>query len=219
MNLSFFKVPVHIHSSFWFFLLFFSFDPSFSIIEIFLLGIVLMISFLIHEYGHALGVAFFGAKPEINLQAFFGYVTCQDGKVTKKQDCLAILSGMVSTLALIICSHYCLKENFFNLEYLSIFLYYMLKLNTLWLITNMAPLEPLDGGRLLVNFLTNKMGEKKGVRVSRSIGNISAIIGASYFLSHGHYFFGTLFLFLGFNNLQKIDSLQKKNHHLFQGEV
>jgi len=214
MSFNFLKIPIHIHSSFWFFLLFFSFDPSFSVVEIFILGLVLMLSFLVHEYGHALVAAFFGAKPEINLQAFSGYASYQSNKITEKQSCLVILSGPVFTLALILFSHYFLKGNFFNFEYLNIFFYYMLKLNILWLISNLVPLEPLDGGRLLVCFLTNKMGEKNGLKLSRNIGNVAAIVGTSYFVSHGHYFFGTLFLFFGFNNLKKNDLLEKDEKRL-----
>jgi len=211
MGFNFLKIPVHIHSSFWFFLLLFSFDPGFSVSEIFILGLVLTISFLFHEYGHALTAIFFGAKPEINLHAFSGHTTYyKNDEITRKQNCLIMLSGPLFTFFLILCSHHFLKANFFDFEHMNIFFYYMLKLNTLWFIINFFPLEPLDGGKILVYLLNKKMGEQKSLKISRSIGNVAALIGASYFLSHGHYFFGTLFLFFGFNNLQKTEASENK---------
>ena len=219
MGFNFLKIPVRIHSSFWFFLLLFSFDPGFSVSEIIILGLVLIASLLTHEYGHALAAAFFGLKPEINLHAFSGHTVYKNEDTTGKQNCLIMLSGPLFTFFLILCSHYFLKESFFDFEYLNIFFYYMLKLNTLWFIVNFFPLEPLDGGRVLTSLLKNKLGEQKSLKISRSIGNISALIGTSYFLSHGHYFFGTLFLFFGFNNLQKIETLENDENRLYHREI
>jgi hypothetical protein len=64
------------------------------------------------------------------------------------------------------------------------------------------PLYPFDGGQLLRSILVVKLGEEKGLKTSLIIGNICAILGCSYFFSNQYYFFGALFLFEGFKNLQ-----------------
>jgi len=207
MSFNFLNIPVHFHPTFWIFLMFFSFQPNMEIIEMALLGGALTLSLLFHEYGHALTALYYGAKPEITLQAFGGYASYQSSFVTKKQQFWITLNGPVFTLLLILGSHYLLKGYFFQNYHTNLFLYFMKNLNILWLIINLAPLLPLDGGQLLSYLLEFKLSEKKGQRIGLMIGNITAVLGAAYFVFYEYYCFAALFIFYGFQNLQTYQHL------------
>ena len=64
MNFKFLNIPVQICPSFWIFLLFLTEiyqDPS---IESLIVGLVVIMSLLVHEYGHALTAVYFGKNPK-----------------------------------------------------------------------------------------------------------------------------------------------------------
>lgn len=82
------------------------------------------------------------------------------------------------------------------------FLYYMMHLNIYWLIVNLAPLNPLDGGKISEYLLKKWLGSDRGRQFSLMLGNITGVVGASYFLIEGNYLFACLFLFNGWKNFQ-----------------
>lgn len=215
MNFTFLKIPVTVQPSFWVFLALMIFGSGYSSAEAISLAAILSFSLLFHEYGHGLTALAFGKSPEIHLVAFGGYTTCRNPRMTEKENFLITLNGPVFTTLLIGLSYYFLQTNFAYNPHAWFFFYYTMKLNIFWLIVNLAPLEPLDGGQLLRSFLRRTMGEEASYKITLITGLISAVVGSIYFLWSGTYFFAMLFLFHGFQNLQayRRDHTQKKPNH------
>jgi stage IV sporulation protein FB len=201
LNFRLFNIPVYIHPSFWIFLLFFSNiyrDPS---AESVIWGVVLIFSLLVHEYGHALTALYFGAKPEITLEAFGGNARYNGFRITPKQRFLITLNGPLLESVLIALSYVLLKLDIFENPHIRYFLYVMMRLNILWCLLNLIPIAPLDGGHILRYLLERKFGEK-GYKASIVIGLISVAVAAPYLFYRDLFFFGTLLLIFGVQNFQ-----------------
>ncbi len=202
MNFIFLKIPVTFHPSFWLFLLLIAFQSGYPSLEILIILGIISFSLLFHEYGHALTALYFGQNPEIHLVAFGGYASYKSYGLSEKQQFLITLNGPVFTGLLISLSYFLLKSHLFSGYYINYSLYYVMKLNMFWLVVNLIPLYPFDGGQLLRSLLIAKLGDENGLKISLIIGNICAILGSTYFLCNQYYYFGALFLFEGFKNLQ-----------------
>ncbi len=202
MNFRFLNIPVQIHPTFWIFLLFFTRfyqDPS---IESVIVGMVLIISLLVHEYGHALTAVYFGASPTITLEAFGGKAHYNARGITPKQEFLITLNGPLLESLLIVLPYFWLKMDFFaGHPYIQYFLYVTMRLNIVWCLLNLIPLAPLDGGHLVRYMLEKKFGEN-GHKLSIITGLICVILVAPYLYYEGYFFFGTLLVIFGFQNLQ-----------------
>ena len=202
MNFRFLNIPVEIHPTFWIFLLFFTKfyqDPS---IESVIVGIVLIFSLLVHEYGHALTAVYFGASPTITLEAFGGKAQYNGRRITPKQEFLITLNGPLLESLLIVLPFFLLKMGVFaGHAYIQYFLYVTMRLNILWCLLNLIPLVPLDGGHLVRYILEKKFGDN-GHRLSIIIGLICVVLATPYLYYAGYFFFGTLLLIYGFQNFQ-----------------
>ncbi|MBS0625060.1 MAG: M50 family metallopeptidase [Verrucomicrobia bacterium] len=202
MQFTFLRIPVTIHPSFWIFMLLVVLQGGYGASETTILAFIFFFSLLFHEYGHGLTALAMGKAPEIHLVAFGGYTTFRNLRMTNKEHFIITLNGPLFSAILIGLAYYLLKfSSGFSREF-CFFLYLTMKLNIFWLIVNLIPLEPLDGGQLLRSILTKYLGEARGSKITLVIGLISASVGSAYFLATGSYFFGTLFLFHGIQNFQ-----------------
>lgn len=117
--------------------------------------LVVLISVLWHELGHALAFVLFGYRPEIVLQAFGGYATAPGAaQMPRWTDVTVSLAGPVFGLLLfvvpfalqlggIIPSMHELPEGG------RLILMHLLTVNLIWSVLNLLPIFPLDGGRVL----------------------------------------------------------------------
>ena len=208
MVFRFLNIPVQIHPTFWIFLLLFTNIYRNPSIESVILGVILILSLLVHEYGHALTALYFGARPTITLEAFGGNAHYNSFGITPKREFLITLNGPLLQSFLILFSYLFLKSGVFtDYFYIQYFLHVTMRLNILLCLLNLIPLAPLDGGHLLRYVLTRKFGAR-GTRLSILIGLACMIPLAPYLYSQGFFFFGTLLLIFGFQNFQTLRQLK-----------
>jgi stage IV sporulation protein FB len=201
MNFRFLQIPVHIHPTFWIFLLFFTnLYRDFSIYSC-ILGLVLIMSLLVHEYGHALTALYFGARPSITLEAFGGRAQYNAFGLTPKQQFFITLNGPLLESLLIVVSYGLLQCEIFDNAYMRYFLYATMRLNILWCLLNLIPLSPLDGGYLCRYLLEIKFGHR-GQKASVFIGVLCACIAVPYLFYQGYFFFAALLLIFGLQHVQ-----------------
>ncbi len=201
MQFRFLDIPVTIQPAFWLFLLFFCFGFG-NLPQMFSLAVILGFSLLFHEYGHALAARKFGRSSEITLEAFGGYASYPGEGLSEGKQFIITLCGPLFTALLIALSYYCLKNQVFAQAYWPNYIcYFTMKLNTYWLIVNLAPLQPLDGGKMLRSAMVKYWGGK-GDLAALHVGNVVAVIGAIYFLLHQSYVFTLLFVSYGMQNFQ-----------------
>ncbi len=202
MNFRFLNIPVHIHPSFWLFLLFFTGiyrDPS---MESVILGVVMFVSLLVHEYGHALTAALFGARPTVVLEAFGGRAQYSGQGLSPRQQFWITLNGPLLESCLIGLAYFFLQVGSYS-HYVEYFLQMTIRLNTLWIVLNLLPVMPLDGGYLVRYALQRKFGEK-GVRASVIVGLVCALAAGPFLFYLGFMFFGMLVLMFAWQNFQEL---------------
>lgn len=110
----------------------------------------LVVSILVHEFGHALVARRFKLNPQVMLHGWGGL--CQHERArSDRDDALIIAAGPGAGLAL--AGLVALAEALLPLEvqanpFVSALLYFMWLINFWWSLINLLPLFPLDGGQL-----------------------------------------------------------------------
>src|SRR6187399_803252 len=96
------KIPVHIYPIFWLLALLIGWLYSFTILGAVILGFVVFISVLVHEYGHALSALAFGQQSFIELVGLGGVTQRQGKRLSLGKEFIIILNGPLAGLALAI---------------------------------------------------------------------------------------------------------------------
>ena len=156
---------------------------------------VFTFSILIHEYGHALMSLFFGAEPVILLQGFGGKTIFNESKVTDKQKFFIILAGPLFQGLWVLIAYLLSRYTIFSSYLLNYFLVLMTHINMRWLLLNLIPISPLDGGWLVRYVLEKKFGHK-GYLASIIIGLVAASIAIPLFYWKGYHWFFITQLFI-----------------------
>lgn len=201
INFKFLSIRVNIHPSFLLFFLFFTGMHREVTVYSLVYGAVLVISLLVHEYGHGLAVLYCGAQPEINLEAFGGNARYNGANMTDNQDFFITICGPLLESVLILVPYLLLQSDLIDNGFVRQVLYITMKLNILWCLFNLIPVYPLDGGHIS-QYLFQRFFGDKGVKIGQIVGFIAAAIGSVYFLLEGYFFFTGLLLFYGYQNFQ-----------------
>lgn len=206
ISFRFLTIKVNIHPPFWLFFLFFTGMYRTPSLESLVLGGILIVSILVHEYGHGFAVLYCGAQPVINLQLFGGNARYDATYITDTQNCFITLCGPLLESVLIIVPYLLLEGDLITSEHVQYILSLTMKWNMMWCSFNLLPVYPLDGGQISRYLLTRTMGQK-GLKFSLLLGVLAAATGAVYFLLEGYFIFGGMMLVYG---IQSIKALKKR---------
>lgn len=161
---------------------------------------VILVSLLVHEFGHALAAKAFGQTAQINLVAMGG-LTYHDGKTLKRwQDFVIVLMGPVAGLSLFALAYFTRMAIGASVVpiigyTLTIFVF----VNLFWTIVNLLPIMPLDGGQLLRIILEGLFGYR-GLKITLFIGIVLGVtLGIALFI-YGLFLMGAILLLLSFES-------------------
>lgn len=174
--------------------------------------LVLLVSILVHEMGHALTARWFGYTPSILLYHFGGLAYYQPNRQhTRIKSIVITLAGPFAGFAL-----YGLTRLFiaFGLSWLmqvpetfrpliSFILIQLLYINLWWGLVNLLPVLPLDGGRISQE-LCSAVSPFKGVLYAAWIGVIAAGLTAAWFVSQKDGYPAMMFALLAASNFSTI---------------
>lgn len=213
------RIPIRIFPLFWVLIVFIGWMNSASIEGTFIWSIVILISVLVHEYGHALTAIAFGQEAEIDLIGLGG-LTRRTGKSLRKwQEFLIVLNGPFAGLVLFFFVYhmqpFIASHGMAALDYA---LKAAIAVNLFWTILNLLPILPLDGGHLLRILLESFFGFN-GLKVALLLSMVLAGICSVVFFLMGSFFAGALFLMMTFEGYRtwsgiKEASLQDTSSHL-----
>lgn len=193
------RIPIQIFPIFWVLAVLIAWiNSSGSLILMALWVVIIFISVLVHEYGHALTALAFGQRAQIQLVGMGGLTQREGKKLSLWKEFIVVLNGPLAGL-LLCCSAYLLREmldgnlNIFLEQALTITIF----ANIVWTILNLLPIHPLDGGHLLRIILEWLFG-LRGIKISLFISCIFALLlGVLFFLAH-NILMGAIFLLFAY---------------------
>lgn len=191
-------VPVRIHPIFWGLALLLGWLNSESIPGTMIWAVVIFISVLFHEYGHALTALAFGQTAEISLMGFGGVTQRHGPKLKLWQEFLIVLAGPLAgfLLCLLVFAVRMYIQPGVS-EYLIYGLTIAIYINLFWTVVNLLPVLPLDGGHLMRIVMEGIFGFK-GYRIAMFLSMLAAIaIGILFFIVQ-FMIAGALFLMFAF---------------------
>lgn len=193
------KIPIIIHPFFWIIALILGWINTFSLVGMLIWLVVIFVSLMVHEFGHALTAVAFGQKAHIELMALGG-LTFHDGKKLKLwQDFIVVLMGPLAGFVLFGITFFIRGA----ISPASVYLYYMFTVfvyvNLFWSIVNLLPVMPLDGGQLLRIIMESIFGFR-GLKITLIIGIVLGVLLGLFFFLSGAFLIGAIFLLLAFES-------------------
>ncbi len=213
------RIPILIFPFFWFLILMIGWLNTTSLEGTIIWSIVIFLSVLIHEYGHALTARAFGQEAEINLVGLGGLTKRHGPQLARWQEFLIVLNGPIAGFMLFLLSYQLLP--LIGNEKRPILTYALqvaLEVNLFWTILNLLPVLPLDGGHLLRILLEGIFG-LRGLKLAFLSSLLLAALVGLYFFLIQQLLMGALFLMMAFESYRgwadiKSMSPQDTNHQL-----
>jgi stage IV sporulation protein FB len=214
-----FGFPVRVHPFFWLttLLLWLGFnkraDPLITLIWV----VVVFISILIHELGHAIIQRYFGGHPWITLYGLGGLASCNDCDRRPRSQILISLAGPVAGFflaAFVVAILFALQRFVrFELDWIPVIwkpfhspsqqwaVIFLLYVNIAWGLVNLLPIYPLDGGQIsrqLFLLWNSRTGTMQSLQLSAG----AAVLVAAYALLRKDFYLAVMFGFLAYGNFQ-----------------
>ena len=104
---------------------------------------IIFVSVLVHEYGHALTAKAFGQSPRIELVAFGGLTIPQGKRLSLGKEFLVVLMGPAFGFLLFLTAY--LIEPYTE-SFMQMILRFTWIVNLFWTAINLLPILPFDGG-------------------------------------------------------------------------
>ena len=192
------RIPIHIFPFFWLLIVMIGWLNSASILGTVIWSAVILISVLIHEYGHALTALMFGQKAEINLVGLGGLTKRHGPKLQGWKEFIIVFNGPLAGFLIFIIAYQLLGL----VGKKPILLYALevaINVNLFWTLLNLLPVLPLDGGHLLRILLEGAFG-LRGLKVAFFISIVLASLMGLYFFLIQQILMGALFFLLAFES-------------------
>ena len=197
INFGLVGVPVRVHPLFWLVTVCLGASGGAKPVDVLIWTVVVFLSILVHELGHALAIRYFGWRPRITLYGLGGLASYEPTwHRTWPQVAISfagpaagfLLAGVVAA-AILFAGHkvqlitqtplpMLAFEPFFrssgkSLDNLNRFIDYMFFVNIFWGLINLLPIYPLDGGKIAQEVLSH-YNPGDGVRQSLKLSIFTA---------------------------------------------
>ncbi len=159
--------------------------------------VVVFVSILVHELGHAMAARNYGAYPEIRLHGLGGVTIMPGGYFNRAQSIFVSAAGPMASLAL--GGLVWLVDRAYppHSETAYLLVRFFIWINFFWTFINLLPILPLDGGQILRDI----MGPRN-IQIAIWVGVICAGGAAIWAFRNGQPFLAMMMLFLAYGNFQ-----------------
>ncbi|TNE45066.1 MAG: hypothetical protein EP343_27740 [Deltaproteobacteria bacterium] len=162
----YFGIPLYIHIILVFFLGFELLSAVFrGSLWLMMWPIIIVLSVYLHELGHALSSAHFGARPHRIVLHLFGGVAEVPGGLRIKQELWVIAWGPIVSFLLMAMGYTVMKVTSPGTLWYVVGLLFF-RINLILFLFNILPIYPLDGGQITRQWMTMRMGRDEGIRRS-----------------------------------------------------
>jgi stage IV sporulation protein FB len=184
-----FGTPVRVNPWFWLAAVILGWDflVNLGFVSLFLWVVCVFLSILLHEFGHVWAGKLFGSDGYIVLHGFGGLAVGASDLATRWKRVVVYLAGPCIQLAVFAVVFYVAPEKSLNelweryyLESSRSMLFYIMlwEINLFWPLINLAPIWPLDGGKVareLCTWLSPRQGMRWSLIVSIGAGAVLAV--------------------------------------------
>lgn len=195
------RIPIRIFPIFWLLITVIGWiNSDGNVLATTIWAIVIFLSVLIHEYGHALTALAFGQEAHINLVGLGGVTQRSGKKLRLWQDFIIIFNGPLAGVLFLLAAELCLMIfSFPEVSLIRFALTITVQANIFWTILNLLPVHPLDGGRLLSIVMEALLGVR-GIKISLFVSCLCSIVISILFFLSSLFIAGILFLMLTFES-------------------
>ena len=202
------RIPVIIHPTFWLFAALIGYLNSMSLVGTLIWVAIILISVLIHEFGHAITALLFKQSPRIELVALGGLTYHNGQQLSFWRQLLIVFNGPLFGFFLFLIASALLRIPSLAQGTIGSILTLTRAVNLFWTIINLLPVMPLDGGQMLRIILERIFGHK-GFKYTIIVSMcLAAGISGFFFLTHA-FLIGALFFMLAF---QSYDTFRRTRH-------
>jgi Zn-dependent protease len=161
--------------------------------------LIVFVSVLVHELGHALASRLFGYRPSIALVWMGGHTLPDDqpGPLPWKRNLLITAAGPFFGLMLGLTSGLGLLLFKGLSPALDFFLVWFMVANLFWAGLNMLPVLPLDGGHITATLATRLFGPRRGFALAQGLALLVCVAAVVYGLRAGAPLFTIIFAMYG----------------------
>ena len=199
------RIPITIHGSFWLLAALIGFLNSYSILGTLIWMLIILVSVVFHEFGHALTALVFKQNPRIELFALGGVTYHDAKKLAFWKQFFIVLDGPLFGFLLFGIATALLQIPSLAASPFGPILALTRLVNLFWTFVNLLPVMPLDGGQL-VRIVLERLFGLKGFKYAVIVGMIVSVgIALASFL-YQQFFLGAFFFLLAF---QSFDTLRR----------
>lgn len=159
--------------------------------------VVIFVSILAHELGHALAGRRFGARPHILLHSMGGLCYLPGARFTRRESILVSLAGPAAGFGLALLTWLAAQTLAPQMPLVRYAFATSLYINIVWTVLNLMPILPLDGGQVLREVL----GPARAA-TTRLVGVLAAVCLCGAALFFGLYIAAAMAAVLGFLNFR-----------------
>lgn len=193
-------IPIRIHPFFWLLAGFIGWMSSGSVIGTIIWMVVILVSVLVHEFGHALTAIFFGQRAAISLVAFGGLTERSGPQINLWKEFIIVINGPLAGLMLAGVAYVAFLTVGPHVGELGRYaLQTTYWVNLFWTVLNLLPVNPLDGGKLFRIVLEGIFGFS-GVKFSTLFSTVFCAFFGLAFFAYSIVLPGAIFFILAFEN-------------------
>ncbi len=169
-------VPIRIHFT-AFFLLPMIYNVVPSLFYALLYSLIILLSVTLHELGHTVVAQRYGIRVQDIVLTPIGGVARLTGIPDNPHHeiRIALAGPYVSLMLALLGATLCFMSSFTGISLLFALLFLFTAVNTMLLLFNMLPSFPMDGGRVLRGWLSQKRGALEATRIASQIGKYMSI--------------------------------------------
>ncbi len=197
------KIPISIRPLFWLIAFFIGWMWTLNLSGALLCVLVILVSVIFHEFGHALTAMLFGQKTRIELAAFGGFTYREGRKLKLWEEFVVVINGPIAGFFLFLIAYTIYRSTSIENQLIAFTIKFAFVANLFWTIINLVPVLPLDGGHLMSIILEAIFGFK-GVKIAIITGIVVAVSISVLFFAMGLFLIGALFLILTFESFRSL---------------
>lgn len=202
------KIPIKIHPFFWVFAFLIGWLNSGEFTSALIWMVIILISVLVHEFGHAIAAIAFGQRVKVHLVAFGGLTFRHGPKLSPLKDFIVVLCGPLAGFSLYLVGEALLPLVGAEAPLLLYGLKVTVMVNLIWTLLNLLPVQPLDGGKLfsiILEAIFGLKGYKAALIISVVLGFGLSLVSFLY----NQLFLGILFFLLAYESLRSKNAVKE----------